>query len=176
MQGNILLPFVRTAEEDAQFLAELTALNGFDINSQFRLSHAAKRLVELIETSTAPDCTASVAITAVWSYMFASWQAWALCCRRGGSIPPHFDQISKFLSREDSIGQLVATQEVLDKLLASCSQQEYEKAGKTFEDISRRSCAVLDHTLYMGEGNHVPLCICGRKGHLPAQCTFKSHI
>lgn len=174
---NTLLPLVRIAEEDAQFLAEFATLNGFDINSKLPLSHAAKQLVELIETCTAPDSTAVVAITAVWCYMFASWQAWALFChRRGEAVTPPFDRIASHISREDSITQLVATQDELDKLLFSCSQQEYQKAGKTFEDISRRSSAVLDDALHYGENNRIPLCVCGRKGHVPAQCTFKSHI
>lgn len=176
-QHHSPLPLHRIAKENAQFLAEYAVMNGLNINSQYRLSHAGKRLVDLIEASTAPDAPPVVAITAVWSYMFASWQAWALCITRRRTIPSHFETIANFISRDDSIHQLIATQEVLDQLLNSTSsEQQFEKAGKTFEEMARRSCAVLDHTLYMGEGNHVPLCTCGRKGHYPEQCTFKSHI
>ena len=171
------LPLLKIAKENAQFLAETTTLNGLDIHSQYRLSHPAKRLVELIESSTSTDSSLIVAITSIWGYMLASWQAWALCKMRGRPIPNHFKNIADYLSREDSISEIVRTQKLLDQLLSTSTDlPEIEKAGKTFEEIARRSCAVLDHTLYMGEGNHVPLCTCGRKGHYPAQCTFKSHI
>lgn len=175
--GRDALPLLRVAEENTRFLVQYTTMQGLDINSQYRLSHAAKRLVDLMEASTAPDASPIVAITAVWGFMLSSWQAWALCRRRGRGLPPHFENVAQFLSREASITALVETQALLDEMLNKESTlPDFEKAGKTFEEIARRACAVLDHTLYMGEGNQVPLCVCGRKGHLPAQCTFKSHI
>lgn len=92
-------------------------------------------------------------------------------------MAPEFVQVARYLSREESITALVATQLILDELLeGENAWPDYDKAGKTFEEIVRRSCAVLEHASYIAEGNQVPLCVCGRKGHFPSQCTFKSHI
>lgn len=171
------LPLLNISMQNAKWLAEYTTLNGLDINSKMRLSHAAKRLVELIETTTAPSSPPAVAITTLWGYMLASWQAWSLCLGRGRPIPREFDSIAKYISREESIQALVETQDLLDGLLNEPNATaDFSKAGKTFEEVARRASAVLDQTLYMGETGHVPLCICGRKGHMPSQCTFKSHI
>ena len=173
------LPLLTTATQNATFLTQYTVSKGFDINSNYRLSHPAQRLVDLIEASTAPDAPPAVALTACWVCMYSSWQAWALCRRRRQTnpIPLRFREIAEFISRNDAISELVFSKQILDTLLnTACSQQEYEKAGKTFEEIAKRSCAVLDHTIFMGESNHVPLCTCGRKGHFPSECTFKSHI
>lgn len=175
--GHSELPLLRVAKENARFLYEYTLKHGLDLDSQFRLSHAAKRLVELIEASTAPDAPFEVAMTGIWAYMLSSWTGWTLCKERGRRIPKHFDVIASYLVREGAINGLVCTQNRLDRMLASeTSPADVEKASKTFEEVAKRTCAVLDNTLHMGEGNHVPLCICGRKGHLPSQCTFKSHI
>lgn len=171
------LPLLSVAKDDAHFLAQYAEMSGFDICSEFRLSHAAYRLVDFIDASTAPEAPLIVAITAVWTYMLASWQAWALCKRRRHTIPPHFSAIAHFLARDESISMLVDTQSLLDRLLEGAQgADDFDKAGKAFEEVSKRSCAVLDHTLYMGNDNQVPLCTCGRKGHFPEQCTFKSHF
>lgn len=198
MRCGKTLPLLKIARENAEFLAQYTVLNGFDIHSDFKLSHAAKRLVDLIQSTTAPGSSLPVAITSVWAHELSCWQSWTLCSRRSHVIPPHFSPIVTHLARGDAIAAIVDSQSILDELLnedaRAHAQQEgqkkekgkgaamtalppsYEKAEKTFEEIVTRACAILDHTLYMGDGNHVPLCTCGRKGHLPSQCTFKSHI
>lgn len=178
---RMTLPLLSTAKENAEFLAQYIVLNGFDINPNRRLSNAARKLEDVLEASTAPDAASLIsAITAVWAFMLACWQAWALCKRRGCAIPPHFAPIAEHLARDESISSLVDTQAVLDKLLqeqrGAAGKKEFEKAGKIFHDVVTKACAVLDHTMAISDSNHVPLCTCGRKGHLPSQCTFKSHI
>lgn len=181
--GKTAVPLLRIAKENAEFLAQYTVLNGFDINSAYRFSYSARKLTDFLQTVTAPDAPIVVALTAVWAFMLSSWQAWALVKSRGRSIPPHFSPIADFLSRDDSLYQLIQTQMVLDDLLslsanaASGSNSPHvEKAAHTFEQVISLSNDVLHHTMAIGSNSQVPLCVCGRKGHVPSQCTFKSHI
>lgn len=109
--------------------------------------------------------------------MLSSWQAWNLCIELNRPIPPRFKDFAIYFGRDDCIGNLLETQAIINHQLKDCAgSQVFEKAGKTFEEIAQRSCDLLDHTLHMADTNQVPVCTCGRKGHLPQQCTFKSHI
>lgn len=173
---NTNLPVLFRATENAEFFVQYAVMNGFDIQSDFHLSHAAQQLIDLLQSSTAPEVSIDVAITAVWCYMLSFWQTWTHVKRRHANVPPHFVLIADFMSRDECIKDISRTEKVLDLLLNERSQDEAEKARKTFEQVVTRACAVLDDTLYMGNDSHVPLCTCGRKGHLPTQCTFKSHI
>lgn len=180
---QVAIPLLRIAKENAEFLAQYTVLNGFDINSAYRFSYAARKLTDFLQTVTAPDAPIVVALTAIWGFMLSSWQAWALVKSRGRQIPPHFSPIADFLSRDDSLYQLIQTQMILDKMLSQATHNvsgtnstHVEKAGHTFEQVITLASDVLDHALAIGSDSQVPLCVCGRKGHIPSQCTFKSHI
>ncbi|PXF48941.1 hypothetical protein BWQ96_01283 [Gracilariopsis chorda] len=174
---DIEFPLLRIATEDARFLTEFAILWGLDINSDARLSSPGARLVQLIEASTAPDAPPAVAITAIWAYMLATWQSWELCCSRGEPIPAQFERIAQHITRKDTFEGIDETERILDRLFKSPEVgDQFEKAGKTFEEIARRSAAVLEHTTLMSDESNIPVCTCGRKGHYPGQCTFKSHI
>lgn len=179
----LAIPLLRIAKENAEFLAQYTVLNGFDLNSAYRFSYPARKLTDFIQNVTAPDAPIAVALTAIWGFMLSSWQAWALVKSRGRPIPPHFAPIADFLSRDDSLYQLIQTQIILDDLLnqagrtsSGSNSTHVEKAGHTFEQVISFASDVLDHTMALSSDSQVPLCVCGRKGHLPSQCTFKSHI
>lgn len=176
--GKPDLPLLPQAKDDAHFLYEYAIKQGFDLNSQFQPSHSAQRLIELIDVSTAPDTPFEVAITAIWAYMMSSWAGWALFKERANSEgTPLFQPICEYLARPDALIALTLTQVRLNSLLADEAEKLHaDKAAKTFEEIVRRACAVLDNTLYLGKANRVPLCTCGRQGHTEEQCTFKSHI
>ncbi|CAN8076297.1 unnamed protein product [Agarophyton chilense] len=158
------------AVQDAKHFTEMALLAGLDINSAFRLSPPARSLVQLVEASTAPDTPPAVAVTAVWAYMLASWQAWELCAARVESLPTEFENVAKHITREAAIKCIHGTERVLERLLKSSdSSDQFEKAGKTFEEVAKRARGVLDHTMFISDSSNIPVCTCGRKGHLPEQ-------
>lgn len=171
------LPLLETAKEDAKFLAEYATLHGLDINSQHRLSHEGKRLTDMIDASTSPDGVPVIAITAVWSFMLCSWHSWELVRSKHPDLPTDFSNIADHIKRFQSLRPLLQTRKLIDTiLLTKSTSQEAEKAGKTFQQVLDRASAVLNFALSLEDESHVPICTCGRKGHQPSQCTFKSHI
>lgn len=171
------LPLLQAAEDHARVFTELLAIQEAKERpkrmSGWIVSHAAKKLIDLLEASTAPDASMSVGISAVWAFMFMGWQAWTL--RKKRKLPGGFDQVVEQVTGRSCMMMITDTQELLDKRLERVGVGEYEKAGKTFEEVGRRLCAVLDYIVEMG-GGVVPICECGRKGHRQENCTFKSHI
>lgn len=172
-----LIPLLKIATEDAEFLTHYTMLNGLDYKCVDKLSEPARALREFIEMGSAPDAPVLVGLSIIWAFMFSSWQGWSLVKQRKRSIPQHFARISEFLSRNDSVTRLLRTQKVLDCLLKTESCPGIaEKAGESFEQVITLATNVLDHSMSVGCESVIPACVCGRKGHLPAQCTFKSRI
>ncbi|KAI0561347.1 heme oxygenase-like protein [Gracilaria domingensis] len=168
-------PLLRIAAEDARHFTEIALLAGLDINSAFRLSAPARQLVQLLDASTAPDAPPAVAVTAVWGFMLASWQAWDLCLARVESLPPEFENVAKQITRQEALKGILDTERVLERLLKSAdSSDQFEKAGKTFEEVAKRAKSVLEYTMFISDSSNIPVCTCGRKGHYPEQCTFKS--
>lgn len=171
------LPLLEVAERDADWFLQRLANHGLSLHESYSRSHPADRLISLIESATSQPSSLVVSITVLWGYMMVSWQAWALSLRRERTLPTGFDMVANHLSRAESIERLVETQDILDGLLKEPKlADEVEKASKSFEEMLKRANGVLDQTLHIGEQGQAPLCTCGRKGHTPDQCTFKSHI
>lgn len=172
VQGG--LPLLQTAKENAEFMTQYAAMNGFEIGG-LALCPVARRLTDVLEETTAPGASVFVALSVVWGLMLSCCQAWRMARRH--TMPVHFAPIAEFLSRDKALELLLDTESILEGILTGgASELDYEKAGKAFEQVANRGAAVLDYTVSLSEGTHVPSCTCGRKGHYPSQCTFKSHI
>lgn len=171
------LPLLPVARHDEQVLLSVVASQNFDIRASYAMSHAAKRLISLIEGATSASSSAVVAITVLWGYMFASYQGWTLSLKRPAPTPGKFHELGTLLCKQESLLYILEAQDLLDNLARDPARaNETEKAGKTFGELLKRINDVLDHAIHLGDQGQAPMCVCGRKGHTPAKCTFKSHI
>lgn len=173
-------PLAKLAAADAAWFGELAratdARPGRPLEGQDAVRGVVDRLVRLIDEATAVPAPRIVGLAVLWAYMFVDYQAWSLSQSRVAALPGRFRSVSDHVLRDGAIEGLIHTQDVLDMLLADTKGAGIEKAKSAFEDVLKLVNDILDQTLYIGEQGQAPLCVCGRKGHLPAQCTFKSHI
>lgn len=168
------MSLLQTAKENAEFMTQYAAMNAFEIGG-LGVCLCTRRLTDALEETTVPGASVTIALAVVWGFMLYCWQAWLMARRHG--MPAHFAPIAEFLARQEALECLLDTEAILDGVLTGgASELEYEKAGKAFEQVISRARAMLDYTVSLSEDSHVPSCTCGRKGHYPSQCTFKSHI
>ena len=150
---------MQIAKEDAGFLIEYATLIGYSIQADDCLSFDGGRFTEFIDTCTAPDAVPLIAITAVWSYMLVSWHFWELVKSKGVKLDRRFESIADHIQRSESLQALLQTRALIDLLLESSRMQEQvEKAGKTFQEVLDRYCAVLDYAHSLEDNSKVPVC------------------